>query len=274
MIRFLFSKVFFINLFVAIVLIASVLWYVLNYLDDYTLHGESITVPDLKGYAIADLDTFLNEKKLRYLISDSVYNKKMKRGVVIEQDPKPDARVKENRTIYLIVNAMLAQKVKMPNLVDLSLRQAITTLETYGFIVGELVYAPDFARDAVIGQKIDGEDIEPGKTVLKGAVVDLVMGMGESDELVPVPLLIGLSLEDALSTLKKSSLNSGGVKADETVVTSTDSIEARVYKQNPNYGIDLINLGGYVDIWLTKDPNKVELDALVDDDDGKYEDYD
>ena len=47
--KFLFSKVFIINLLVAIVLLGGGLYLTLDYLDDYTLHGQTLEVPNLEG---------------------------------------------------------------------------------------------------------------------------------------------------------------------------------------------------------------------------------
>lgn len=259
--KFLISKSFFLNLLVSLILVGGVLWYIFNYLDDYTLHGQTITVPDLSGMTVAELDTFLVEKKLRYVISDSIFDANAKKGVVLEQDPKPDVKVKEDRRVYIVVNAMQAPKIKMPNLVDLSLKMAIATLETYGFNVGELEYKPDLARDAVIAQKINGEEMEPGTMVTKGATIDLVMGDGYSDEQIHVPKLIGLRVEEAILLLKTSSLNAGGFTYDESVISVSDTARARVWKQQPDYGGNMIHLGGYVDMGLTVDGDKIKVDT-------------
>ena len=261
--KFLISKSFFVNLLVALILAGGVLWCIFNYLDDYTLHGQTITVPDLSGMTVAELDTFLVEKKLRYVISDSIFEVNAKRGVVLEQDPKPDVKVKEDRRVYIVVNAMQAPKIKMPNLVDLSLKMAIATLETYGFKVGELEYKPDLARDAVIAQKINGEEMEPGTMVTKGATIDLVMGDGYSDEQIHVPKLIGLRVEEAILLLKTSSLNAGGFTYDESVISVSDTARARVWKQQPGYGENMIHLGGYVDMGLTVDEDKIKVDITL-----------
>ncbi len=258
---FLKSRIFFFNLFLIIALVLGLFWFIFKSLDDFTLHGQSIVVPDLKGFEVNDLDTFLTDRKLRYIIADSIYIPTEKKGVVIDQDPKPGLSVKENRRIYLIVNAIVTPKVKLPNLIDLSLRRAITTLETYGFVVGELEYAPDIARDAVIGQKVNGIEVNTGDMVKKGATIDLIMGDGLSDEEVRVPLIVGLNIEEALMVLKTNSLNEGGVVYDETVHTSTDSSDAKIWRQNPEYGENMINLGGNVDFWLTMDQGKVVLDS-------------
>jgi len=260
---FLKSRIFFLNLLIAGILVSGILWFIFKSLDEYTLHGESITVPDLKGFEVIDLDTFLKDRKLRFIIADSVFIATEKKGVIVEQDPKAGISVKENRRIYLIVNAVLTPKVKLPNLIDLSLRQAISTLETYGFVVGELEYTPDIARDAVIGIKVNDIEINTGEMVEKGATVDLIMGDGLSDEEIRVPLIVGLNLEEALMVLKTSSLNGGGAVYDETVVTSADSSAAKVWRQHPEYGKSMINLGGYVDFWLTRKYGNIVLDSSI-----------
>jgi len=99
--------------------------------------------------------------------------------------------------------------------------------------------------------------------VEKGATVDLIMGDGLSDEEIRVPLIVGLNLEEALMVLKTSSLNGGGAVYDETVVTSADSSAAKVWRQHPEYGKSMINLGGYVDFWLTRKYGNIVLDSSI-----------
>ena len=258
MFRFLKSKIFFLNVFIAMALIIAVLWWVFRFLDDYTLHGESITVPDMYGFTTNELDSFLKEKKLRYIVMDSIYNIQAEKGVVIDQDPEPNSKVKQNRTVYLIVNAMSLPKVKVPKLVDLSLRQAIAMLETYGLKVGVLEYIPDIAKNAVLTQKIDDKEIEPGTMITRGTAVDLVLGDGLSEESVMVPLLIGMTTEEVLGVLKANSLNEGALVYDSSVRSSSDSVIAQVWKQNP--AVDngsIISLGGYVDLWFTRLGDKI-----------------
>ena len=259
--RFIISKTFLINLLFALLLIGVVFWLTLQYLSQYTLHNQTIAVPDLRGYTLAETDSILSQKGLRYFISDSIYDKTLQKGSVVEQDPLPNQKVKDNRTIYLVVNALSVPLIPMPDLIDLSLRQALATLETYGFVVGDLEYIPDLARDAVIEQQTNGKEVKAGDLVKKGSIVNLVMGAGLSDELVHVPLLLGLKRDEALETLRSGSLNRGGEIFDETVLTDKDSMEAIIWKQVPDYVDEKINLGSYIDIWLTLDKGKIELDS-------------
>src|SRR5690242_15689223 len=133
---FLKSRTFLINLILMVVLLFGSLYLLYNWLNNYTHHGESITVPDVRGLSEEKLIRFIEDKHLQYKIVDSLFEDGKEPGTVIEQDPKPGSKVKENRTIYLTVNSSKPPKVKMPNLVDVSFRQAEAILQTFGLRVG------------------------------------------------------------------------------------------------------------------------------------------
>lgn len=259
--RFFKSKWLYINLLIAVVLLGGIGWGLLKYLDSYTLHGETITVPDLKNYQVAEVEKIMTEKGLRFLVVDSVYDSKKAGGAVMEQEPKAHRQVKHNRTIYLTVNALLPPQVKMPDLVDLSLRQAIAQLESGGLKAGKLTYVPDIAFNAVIKQEFKGEIIKPGDMIVKGSVIDLVLGEGESNEMVPVPYLVNLTLEEAIAAISAASLNQGTIIPDAPI---KDSTSARVYKQIPGYSSEgMINLGRAVDLFITESPTKIITDTTT-----------
>ena len=141
----------------------------------------------------------------------------------------------------------------MPNLVDLSLRRAIVQLNSLGLIVGELNYVPDMAKNAVLNQKVDGNDIKNGSLLPVGTRVDLVLGNGLSDVQVDLPMLEGLTFEDAQLVLQMSSLNIGIAVFDAAV---KDSSTAIVYRQRPVAKEGrMINLGRPVDIFLKTRPD-------------------
>jgi beta-lactam-binding protein with PASTA domain len=241
------SKVFLINIVLALVFVAAVFGITYKYLSSYTHHGESISVPDLRGLKKDRLESFVKDKQLRYAIVDSLFELDKVPGTVIEQDPAPDSKVKEGRTIYLTVNASLPPKVKMPDLVDVSFRQAEAILQTFGLKVGSLIYKPDLARNAVLGQRYKGSEITAGKEIPKGSVIDLVLGDGLGNTRVPVPDLVGLTKGEALFVLKGSSLNIGTLFYDH----GRDSTNAKVYKQSPEPSDSAtINQGEAVDLYL------------------------
>ena len=54
----------------------AVVWGVFEYLDDYSMHDNTITVPDLRGFTLSEVDTIIESKGLRYKVIDSVYSAK------------------------------------------------------------------------------------------------------------------------------------------------------------------------------------------------------
>ncbi len=247
-IKFLTSKTFFINVTIAILLCFLSVYVVYSWMGRITHHGESISVPDLRGMDISRLESFLDDHTLKFQVIDSLFDGSKDGGTVLEQDPAPESKVKEGRTIYLTVNSATPPKVKMPNLIDVSYRQAEAILQTFGLDVGELIYEPDLAKNAVLDQKYKGSTIKPGVEIFKGSSIDLVLGDGLGSTEVSVPLLIGLTKGEAMFVLKGSSLNLGTVHYDSG---TKDSTEALIYKQDPESGVSSnINQGDAIDIFL------------------------
>ncbi len=164
----------------------------------------------------------------------------------------------------LIVNAINPEMVAMPNLVNLPKRHALSVIESSGLEIGMLRYIPDISIDVVIKQLHNGREIEEGDSLQKGSTVDLVLGKGLSNQRTPVPNLSGLNLETAKNTILGSSLNLGTYSYDNTIRTGRDSLNAFVYKQNPEFHPDnSLQLGSAIYLWLTVDSAKLTVDSTL-----------
>jgi eukaryotic-like serine/threonine-protein kinase len=256
--RFIKSRIFFINLIAAIGMVVLVLGVTYKWLNSYTRHGSSVSVPDLKGMNVRKLDEFLKYRNLRYKINDStIFDLSIPPGTVIEQDPPPNAKVKENRTIYLSITRSTAPGVKIPDIEDNSLRQAEAILRASGLVRGQLIYRPDLAKNAVLEMQINGRIVKKGEEVSKGTVIDLVLGDGFGNTKVEVPNLFGLFLDEAMFVVKAASLNIGALVFDSSV---KDSSAARVYKQFPSYeSMNVLSQGESVDIFLTQSEAVIKM---------------
>ena len=126
--RFLISREFWKNLLIAGILTLVVITGIFRFMRIYTRHGQALAVPDLTGLTIAEADSIILARELRFRISDSVYNTDMPRGRVVEQNPPPEFKVKKNRTIFITINAFNPEMVQMPDLVGISLRQAMAII--------------------------------------------------------------------------------------------------------------------------------------------------
>lgn len=231
------------------------------YLAAYTDHGESVTVPELKGLTAAEILTVADTVDLELIVIDSVYSSDVPKGTVADQDPSAGASVKSGRKVYITMNAMLPQQVKMPNLIDLTFRQAKARIESYGLKLGNLEYVPDLAENAVLGQKVNGRNMKAGAYVSKGARIDLVLGNGLSNAKVLVPYVINMTLDSARMVLLEAYFNIGAIMIDTPF---SDTSAVRVYRQSPGFMIDRpIPMGSTVDLFLTQNVGNIEFDPTL-----------
>lgn len=266
-IEFIFSKLFWKHLFRIIGITVGLLLIVFTWLRIYTHHSQAISVPDYYGMSVKEVEKATKEKKLRFQVVDSVYVTSAKKGVILDQNPPPNFKVKKYRTIFLTMNAINPEKIKMPNVTGISVREASAVLVSRGLAVGRLMYQPDIAMNYVLKQMSHGKEVSEGSMIIKGSKVDLVLGNGLSEKTINVPSFVGMRLYEAEKLMLDYYLNQGAVIFDNTVLTAEDSTNARVFKQRPEINTG-INLGAPVDIWLTVALSKVPgMDTTANDTD-------
>jgi beta-lactam-binding protein with PASTA domain len=232
-----------------ILLLGGWLW-----LRHYTRHGDAMRVPDLKGMPLAEAETMLASRELRAFVIDSVHTEEWAKGAVVEQDPAAGLDVKSGRKVYLVVNATQPKMIDMPQLVDLSKRQAISVLDIIGLKVKELQYKPDPCVDCVIAQSYKGEPIAADARIRRGEYITLVLGSGDKGERVPIPDLVGLTNAEVRMVLNMASLNLGVLVECKGCNTVADSALARVWRQSPaSHANERTSLGSAIDIWLNAD---------------------
>lgn len=256
--RFLITKRFLRHLGLAAAITLILLLGTLLWLKVYTHHGKTILVPDLTGLTIEEVDDVTSSRRLRFEVVDSIFSTEMPRGTVLKQNPHATSRVKKNRKIFLTMNAVNPEMVSMPQLVGLSFRQARLALQNAGLLQGTITYSPDFAKNNVLQQMYRDTVINEGTIITKGAVIDLVLGMGLSSETTRVPDLVGLGLEEATEIISDYFLNLGAITYDESFEEAEDSTGALIWRQYPDYDeLKRLNMGMEVDIWLTMDSTLV-----------------
>lgn len=218
------------------------------YLPSYTNHGQTVTVPNLEGYGVEELEEFLSERDLSYEVNiDSGFNAEAKPFAVLKQNPKPDSKVKRGRKIYVTLNARTAPLIKMPNLVNSPLKNAQEILGNIGLVRGEIIYVPDIGTNVVLEQKYRGRNISEGFEIPKGSQVDLVVGDGLGNQSLDVPSLTGLDEVDAEFLIIGSGLRMGNINYIET-----DSVAAGVIiKQMPPAGAT-VKTGEQIHIWISE----------------------
>ena len=243
--RFLRDKWFYISLIIMLLLVVGALFFTFKKLDKFTRHGEEFPVPDLVGMNYDEaLEVYKDE--LTFILLDSIYVKDFPEGAVYQQDPAAGQNVKKGRNVYIIRTNIAPEIVKMPNLRNLSLRQAMVSLNMVGLKVDQLEFVDYFARNAVIEQKIKDNVIEPNDDVVKGSAVTLVVGLGNGSRTTNLPDLVGVSIEEAKEKINMASLNIGM----EIYIDNDEFDDLYVSRMDPEYSLEtMVPLGSTVNVW-------------------------
>ena len=245
---FLKQKKFYLNLLVIILLSFFILWLTIKMLNVYTRHGKVFELPDFTGMTTEEVEQQYGND-YNFILIDSIYSKTQKPGSIVQQDPLPKSKVKHGRNVYYIIVAKMPEKTTMPNLNNLSLRQALVLLESSGLMVKELVYVKHFARNAICEQRYDGEIIKPGTELVKGSRITLHVGLGTDGKNMQLPSLYGLPASDVQHVLNMAGLNLG-----KEVFDDNDSIQyEKVYKMDPPYSKQSVRPGTFVNVWYRSD---------------------
>lgn len=242
-----------IGIIVALVLVLFLAFFFV-YLPFTTNHGESVTVPDVQKMDVRQVGSFLAEKDLTYHVSDCTYVIGVPPLSVISQYPKPGAKVKEGRKIYVTVVSQSVPRIKMPKVTDMSHKSAELLLKSNGLVLGEIRYVPDLAHGSVLKQLYNGKEIQPGEEVPKGSKIDLEVGQGLGDSTFPAPQVVGMTEEEATFQILGANLKIG----QKMIVPppSEDTPPGTVTRQNPSAG-NAVRVGQEIDIWIT-DPGSVQ----------------
>ena len=250
------AKFVVLNVVLAIVIGLGILIALIAYLRRYTEHGVEVEVADVRGMVAEEAEPILNGQGLSMVVIDSTYSDKVPFGTVVDQDPKPASHAKHGRMVYVTINATTKRQVTMPNLQDMSYRQAETTLRGMGLVVDSVYdYEPSAYRDLVLDVKSKGVSVAPGTKLPVGTRVRLVVGFGRGTEQVEVPMVVGMTLQEARSTLLNYRLTVGAVTYDEE---PEEGVVQYIYRQTPASGEKLVE-GDMVSLKLSKDVEKAAI---------------
>ena len=243
-----------------------------------TNHGETITVPNIQGMTVDELDDFLGKRNLRFeATADSSYSPDHPPLAVLRQVPAPNTKVKENRKIYVTLNAESPPKVRMPKVEDLSLKSAMMVLRSYDLKLGEVRYIPDVFFGVVHEARMNGRTVLEGERIEKGSVIDLVAGDGYGNTVFQAPNLIGLEQEEAEVAIIGSGLKIGKIQATDKSLAGfgavdslgNDKIEYRdiapgtVQNQYPRPEKS-VKIGDPIDIWIYKPDSISNTSTILD----------
>lgn len=162
-----------------IVLVSIVLvWLGGLFVDLWTRHNSDATVPEIKNMTYAQAEAVLEENGLSIEISDSIYDKNIAPGTIVESWPKAGSVVKRGRNIYVTVTAFSPRHVTitMP-ITGVSSRQAVSYLTALGVSGIRFINVPSQYPDLVESAHADGRPIGVGSVISVDATVTLEVGV-------------------------------------------------------------------------------------------------
>ncbi len=156
----------------------------LLFLDIWTDHGKTATVPDVKGVPYTTAAKLLQENGLGIEVSDSVYDSSTVPGTVTESWPRPRTTVKPGRTVYVTINALSPRQVTVNiPLSDISSRQAIAYLEGLGLKNIRTEYVAGKFDDLVKGVYYNGRQLGNGSVIPVTASVTVVVSRAVAEDI-------------------------------------------------------------------------------------------
>ena len=220
-----------------------------------TRHGKTVTVPDFTNLPVLQAEELASQGNVNVKVVDSVFVKRLPGGVIYRQSPKAGSTVKKGRSIFLTINSVVPRKVVMPNLLGYSVSEARSQLQNRGLNLGKLNYVRDMATNTVLGQSVNGVEVNAGDLVVSGSAVDLKVAVSGEDNRTVVPKVIGMKYVGAVDALHERFLNVGKVRFDKDIRSYADSVNAVVYQQDAQGAVKA--LGTPIGLSLTLDKSKL-----------------
>ena len=221
------------------------------YLPVTTHHGDTITVPDLTNMKVSELEDFLEDKELRFIVDDSNYVEGKAPLSVLVQDPIAGSKVKINRRIHLTINSTTPPLEKLPDVIDISMKQVVQMLQSAGFKIGTQKYVPDLAANVVIkishqGKFYNQDELRKGIILAKGSVIDLEIGDGMGKDSFELPNVVGKSLDEAEIILVGS-----GLSVNRNYESTATEASGTVIRQKPEFAVGkMVKTGTVIDVWV------------------------
>jgi len=210
---FLSSLLFLKNFAAMIAAITAIVFTTFWWMKCYTNHGESIQVQNYIGLNLEEAEAMAKSRSFQLIINDSIYIVGKQPTEILEQNPKPLSRVKENRKIYVTISKKIPDQVPLPDLTggndDFNqYRRKLSRLDINAKII-ERKFNNKLEPNTILDILFEGEKItDQVKTIKipKGSTLEFIV-TERSGGRVPVPELVCKRYEDARFLITNLNLN-------------------------------------------------------------------
>lgn len=231
--------------FAIIIVISGLLIIFDNIILPLYVKGVQTTVPNVIGMNKEEAINLLESKNFIPIVQTTRFDDKYGKDKVIFQKPNKGALVKEGRRIYLTISGG-EPLVRVPYIVNKTLRDAQITLEKIGLKLGQI----DSIESELPPNIIVEQQYFQGRELPKGSVVGVKISIGPQEGMIRAPLIIGKSLTEAEAIVKNFEL----VIGHKSYINSNNLLPNTIVDQQPSEGT-LLKIGDSINVVLTT--NKV-----------------
>jgi len=208
----------------------------------YVNWNDEIRVPGLTHVNLDQAGKILQERKLGWVVKDTVFRSDIASGFIMDQFPEAGQLVKENRKIQLTISLPPA-KLEMPDLIATTERQATIALDRLGLVLSEVLAdsSDQYERTVVMDQSLAA-----GLPVAPGDSITITVSLGKRNLKKIMPDLLNKGLEEAVRILTLKGFALGNIQSTtnaellpQTVVAQ--SVPAgRIFSKTRVVSVDLI----------------------------------
>jgi len=164
-----------------------------------------VGVPDLRGKPFTQAQEELERLGLSIAVLRREYSDRYPMNAVVDQDPPPGQRVRTGRVVQVVLSQG-RQLVEVPDVAHRPLEEARLLIAQARLRLGSVLedYDDRIPKGVVVSQ-----DPPAGSQVRRWSPVNLVVSKGP--ELMPVPNLVGLTLEEARGVLHRVGIALGRI---------------------------------------------------------------
>lgn len=257
MLKSLFNWKVLVNLLVAVAVFVGLVWLTFRWLEYHTNHGKEIPVPNVINKSVHDAVKILEDTGLDYEVDSATFNPKYRPFQVLKVYPSPGSRVKDGRTVQLMVNPRSWAPVAVPDVVNKYSGLAFQRIDQVGLKVGDTIFEPSIQKDAVLRVLFKGNTIKPGSLLPRFSTIDVVIGSGPMRN-ISIPNVVGLTVKEAKAYIARNLFEVGVVEHEDGGKDDSDI----VYYQDPSAG-DARDQGMQIDLWASK-KTPAELRGKID----------
>lgn len=165
----------------------------------YLFSNSTIATPHLIGTQVENALTILAQNNLNLRIIGYNTDNELPNGTIINQNPKPDEKIKQQQTIYCIVSQISIDN-KAPDCTNLMLPQIKELLDSmrYRYKIDQLIHTAP--QNYCIAQ------LPRAQEKITETVLTLYVSAG-TPQLVIVPSFKGKMVDEVIDFLKKHTIN-------------------------------------------------------------------